>query len=262
MASDAIAMGFDVRATSANRYVGTVQQLWRYPVSSLGGERLSRLAITGGGVHGDREYVLVDVATGEVAAPETTPRWRRCVLLAARSLQSHQVLVSSANWEFKVGDAALDQAVSEFMGFPCGIRRVGSSDDPSSLNGHYAPRYEISPLHVLTTSNLASLQAAVPDSAVDVRRFRPNLVIDSIELEDTWVGDKLETGSYSGTVIEATKRCGMTMIAQPGVDEDPDVLRAVVRGRGRRFGVYADVTREGGVCVGDAVYVAASELSN
>jgi uncharacterized protein YcbX len=50
-----------------------VQQLWRYPVSSLGGERLSRLAITGGGVHGDREYVLVDVATGEVAAPETTP---------------------------------------------------------------------------------------------------------------------------------------------------------------------------------------------
>jgi len=261
MASDAIVTELNIRAPSANRYVGTVQQLWRYPVSSLGGERLSRLAITGGGVRSDREYVLVDVATGEVAAPETTLRWRRCVLLAARSLQSRQALVSSADWEFEVGDAALDHALSEFMGFPCGIRRVGDSDDSISSTGQYASRYKVSPLHILTTPNLANLQAAVPGSVIDVRRFRPNLVIDGIELEDTWVGDELEAGSYSGTVVEVTKRCGMTMLAQPGVSEDPDILRSIVRGRGRRFGVYAGVTREGEVCVGDAVYVAASKPS-
>jgi uncharacterized protein YcbX len=262
MGSDFIWTELDFPAPSATRQVGIVQQLWRYPVSSLGGERVSHLGIAQGGVGGDREFVLVDTATGEVAAPETTPRWRRCVFLAARSVQSHQVLVSSLAWELEVGDAALDQALSEFMGFHCGIRPVGRSDDHDSRPVHYARRYEVSPLHVLTTSNLANLQAAVPNSFIDVRRFRPNVVIDSVELEDRWVGDELEAGSYSGTVIEATKRCGMTMLAQPGVDEDPDVLRAVVRGHGRRFGVYAGVTRKGTISVGDTAYVTTPEPSN
>ena len=44
--------------------VGSVLQLWRFPVKSMRGERLERAEITPGGLVGDRAWALIDVATG------------------------------------------------------------------------------------------------------------------------------------------------------------------------------------------------------
>ncbi|MDR7145412.1 hypothetical protein J2X43_003621 [Rhizobium sp. BE258] len=57
-----------------------------------------------------------------------------------------------------------------------------------------------------------------------------------------------------------TKRCAINMLAIR--NEDPDLLRAIVRGRGRRFEIYGAVIREGVVSVTVVVYVASLEPSN
>jgi hypothetical protein len=57
-----------------------------------------------------------------------------------------------------------------------------------------------------------------------------------------------------------TKRCAINMLAIR--NEDPDLLRAIVRGRGRRFEIYGGVIREGVVSVTVVVYVASLEPSN
>ena len=45
---------------SGSEVVGSVAELWRFPVKSMGGERLEEADITEQGVFGDRTYALID----------------------------------------------------------------------------------------------------------------------------------------------------------------------------------------------------------
>ena len=56
--------------------IGKVLEVWRYPVSSLGGERVPHVEVSPEGVVGDRLFGLFDGASGRTASPEQEPRWR------------------------------------------------------------------------------------------------------------------------------------------------------------------------------------------
>jgi uncharacterized protein YcbX len=226
--------------------VGTIKEIWRYPISSIGGEGLDAASVNTDGIHGDRTHLLVDLDTGEVASPETTPRWRPALMLSA-CRTDNDVLVSSSTWKRKPTGPSLDAALSELMGFRCGVRPKGAPLKVSKLQ----PRYELAPLHFLTTKSLTDLASLVPSSEIDRRRFRPNVVLETESREEDWLGRRWACGAVAGTVTEMTKRCGMTMVAQPGLPEDPEILRTIVRQRARCLGVYASVARIGTVSVGD-----------
>ncbi|NEA30262.1 MOSC N-terminal beta barrel domain-containing protein [Streptomyces sp. SID13031] len=55
--------------------VGSVGELWLFPVKSMLGERVDSLEVTTGGILGDRAYGLLDVATGKVASAKHPKRW-------------------------------------------------------------------------------------------------------------------------------------------------------------------------------------------
>ena len=63
----------------------------------------------------------------------------------------------------------------------------------------------------------------------------------------------LETSNL--TAQEATKRCGMTLIAQPGFEDDPEILRSIVRHNNRRLGIYCSIDRIGTLAVGDELSI-------
>lgn len=114
------------------------------------------------------------------------------------------------------------------------------------------------PLLVMSTSALRSLAAALPESAVDVRRFRPNLVIDTGDApghpEFGWVGRRLRIGEVELRIIDACPRCVMvTREVSADLPEDRAVLRHVVRDLDQNVGVYAEVTTPGVVRAGDTV---------
>lgn len=52
-------------------FIGSVAELWRFPVKSMGGERLQEIAITKRGVLGDRTYALIDTDTGRVVSAKS-----------------------------------------------------------------------------------------------------------------------------------------------------------------------------------------------
>src|SRR5690606_15444018 len=79
---------------------GRVKGLWRYPVSSLAGEPMSAIFLGQGGADGDRLYGLVEVASGEVAAPDRNAKWHpvpriRTRLSAGGGLE---ILVPGGDW--------------------------------------------------------------------------------------------------------------------------------------------------------------------
>lgn len=121
------------------------------------------------------------------------------------------------------------------------------------------------PLLVMTTTALTSLQSALPDSAIDVRRFRPNIVIDDVDggteghPETRWVGRQLRIGAVVLDVPSACPRCVMvTREVTPDLPADRSVLRHIVRELDQNVGVYATVSVPGRITVGDEVSVAST----
>ena len=51
--------------------VGSVAQLWRFPVKSMSGEQLEQAELTERGLVGDRAYALIDANTGKVASAKS-----------------------------------------------------------------------------------------------------------------------------------------------------------------------------------------------
>jgi uncharacterized protein len=134
---------------------------------------------------------------------------------------------------------------------------------PPLLATHYTPPgtyFDAFPLLVLTRNSLRALQqratAAGIDAIFDVRRFRPNLLLESAEegfVENGWSGRRLRVGGALLTLEMACPRCIMTTHGFAELPRDPRVMRALVRHNAGNLGVYASVLEAGQVTAGDPV---------
>lgn len=238
--------------------LGRVSELWRYPASSLAGERLSEISVAEGRVLGDRMFGLIETATGEPGRPDGDRKWHKLPLIRTRmSGAGLEVAVPGGDWLAAPGDAA-DRALTTFMGFPVSLRPFSREAAAGYAGPVTAPRYAASPIHLLTSASLARLKRLHPEGAADARRFRPNIVVDMPEIEGhfpetEWIGRRLAIGDVELTISEPCRRCGFTIIAQDGFDEDPEILRQLVRNNQRNIGVYCRVDRPGSVALGAPV---------
>lgn len=239
--------------------VGRILELWRYPASSLAGERLDRLDIGQEGVDGDRLFGVVDAVTGAPAKPDGDRRWHPIPFARSRLSPSGalQVSVAGGDWLDAPGEDC-DEALSAHFGFAVALKPFIRASAPDFAGDLTAPRYTKAPIHLLTTASLARLQALHPAGAADARRFRPNVVVDMPAVdgsfpETEWIGRRIALGEVELTISEPCRRCGFTMIAQEGFGFDPEILRSLVRNNGHNIGVYCTVDRPGRIFPGDAL---------
>lgn len=116
--------------------------------------------------------------------------------------------------------------------------------------------YDAYPLLVLSTAALRSLREALPGSVVDVRRFRPSMVIDTGDEpghpELGWAGRRARVGTAEIELVGPCPRCVMvTRAIDDDVPDDRAVLRHIVRELDQNLGSYATVVAPGRVRVGD-----------
>lgn len=238
--------------------IGRVSELWRYPASSLGGERLDEIMIGAGGVAGDRMFGVIETATGEPGRPDGNRKWHKLPLIRTRLAEGGlDAAVPGGDWLAAPGEAC-DRALTEFMGFPVSLLPFSREAAPGFQGPLTSSRYKVSPVHLLTTASLARLEALHPEGAADRRRFRPNILVDMPAVEGhfpetEWIGRRLAIGDVELTISEPCRRCGFTIIAQDGFGADPEILRQLVRHNQRNIGVYCAVDLAGGVRVGDVL---------
>lgn len=229
-----------------------VVHLWRYPVKSLGGEHLDAVSLGPLGLHGDRRWGIRDLATGTVLTARREPK----LLLASACLSSS----GEAQITLPGGRAARDgEELSAWLGRPVALEPASES-----------PVYE-APLDAEHESDWVSWQG--PDWAWhddglcrvsilstatiggwDVRRFRPNVVLDG-DGEDDLVGRRVRLGTATVEVTKQITRCVMVTRPQPGLDRDIEVLRTVNKERGGKVAVGGVVVRPGTVGLGDQLQV-------
>lgn len=286
--------------------VGVVEQLWRYPVKSMLGERLAAAQVVGRGVVGDRAWAVRDELRGGirgakkigglmsfgarfVAEPE---RWGDAPPVEI-TLPDGGTVRSDAPDVDAILSKALEHEVTLWPLRPAADaehyrRGAADSDDlleelraifgrteeeplpdlsvfPPEIVEFESPPgtyYDAFPLLVLTTASLATLQALAPSSAVDVRRFRPNLLV-SLDgdpagfPENDWVGRRLRAGEAELEVVTPCPRCVMITRAVAELPQDRSLMRTVVREAAQNLGVYARVARPGRVAAGDPVVLVA-----
>jgi len=246
--------------------VGTVAEVWRYPVKSFQGERVEQLSVGPGGATGDRMLAVVDPAAGKVLSAK---RYADLLMASAR-LEGDEVIVTlPTNESYSASDPSVHAALSSWLDkdvrleapptdgvFPMEMY-TGMSDETTPLFDWPGPPgtwLDLADAHWLTTSSLAAASSLHPEGNWDVRRFRPTALIDATDdgfTEDAWAS--VELGGVGSDVIMATPRCSMPSRGQPGLDRDMAIGTTIRDGHQNNLGVYAAITRAGTVAVGDAV---------
>jgi len=241
--------------------IGTVAELWRYPVQSMGGEALDAADIAGGGVVGDRRYGVVDPDAGMVvSSAQGRKKWRDIVTLAARYLSTPtrdgaapavEILLSDGS-RLRTDQGDIDDRLGTALGAPVHLADKVAEEKSSD--------YDHSPLHLLTTASLRQFAEFHPEGRFAPARFRPNIVIDTGDktgfLEQGWLERRLAIGdSVEIAVSEHCKRCVMTTLPQGELPMDPAILHTATAYNNTRAGVYATVVQPGIIKVGDPVRV-------
>ncbi len=244
----------DGSANSTQATLGTVAELWRYPVKSLGGERLSRVACDARGLAGDRWWAVRGADT-KLGSGKTTRRFRRMpglLSISARLDETGVTWVEDAEGRrAPAGDPGAAEIVSAVVGEPVSLTEEAAT-----------PHFDASALHLLTASSLAWMDSIRPDDRVEARRFRPNVVVEVADVaahdvrpEERWLGRTLRIGEVTVRVERTTQRCVMVTMAQPALAFSPGILRELARRTGCMFGVYCDVLEVGTIKAGDEVRV-------
>jgi uncharacterized protein YcbX len=224
-----------------------VASLWRYPVKSMGGERVAALALEGDGVVGDRDWGVRDRWAGVVLTAKGCPP----LLHARASLVDGGTTVVALpdGRDGAAGTAELDAALSDWLDRPVALERCRPGTAAAYDAGFTGPPGRFVdgwPVHLVTTATLAG---------DDGRRYRPNLVVEAEGepfLEDAWVGGGLSVGDARFDVRKRCRRCVMVTRAQPGLAQDRSRLRRLGP-RDGHLGVYLRVAGTGEVREGDEV---------
>jgi uncharacterized protein YcbX len=276
-----------------------VSQLWRYPVKSMVGGRVESIELDALGIVGDRTWATRDLERGGIrGAKKIAPLMR----LVARDVDDGHVEITLPDGSsVRTTDPDVHERVSSALQQRVVLERLRPVDDlehyrrgapdtddvvaelrdvfgrdgdeplpdfsvfPPIIAEFESPPgtyYDAFPLLVMTEAALAALAGALPGSNVDVRRFRPSLVVDTGDggidastpghPEFDWTGRRATLGSATIEFASACPRCVMvTREIDASIPADRSVLRHIVRDLDQNLGVYATVVEPGVVRVGD-----------
>lgn len=276
--------------------VGTIREIWRYPVKGMAGEKLDSAHFDENGITGDRRWALRDVARAEIQSCKARPALLQCRAIyrddggvdvcfpdgsrlgsddpamhtRLSALTGHastlEALRAAEDVDFfrrhkGVDGRWLDELVETFAREPGEPLPDFLTDVPAEAADFVAAPgsfFLVTPVHLLTTATLAHLATLNPRADWDVRRFRPNIVIDTPPdpgglIEQDWLGRQLMFGNVSIDCVGTTPRCGVITRAQEGCVADTDILRTVVRDAAQNVGIYGATRASGTLRVGDVV---------
>ncbi|MGH1504918.1 MAG: MOSC domain-containing protein [Acidimicrobiales bacterium] len=230
-----------------------VAQLWRFPVKSMGGERLDTVVLTSLGIEGDRIAGIEDLASGTILTARRTPE----LLFATARYVDGEVAITLPDGTEGPDDAAL----SSWLGRDVALRSAVGTDEGGT--------YEV-PLDAENDADWVqwtgpggafhdsartrvSLLGLETVAAWGIERFRANVWLTGGG-EDALERHRVRLGAAELTVRKKIDRCVMISKAFPGgLERDLGVLKAVIAERENFAGIGALVAEGGTVAEGDEV---------
>jgi uncharacterized protein YcbX len=235
---------------------GTVLELHRWPVKSMGGEAVDALRIDVRGAGGDRAQALSGIFGGS-RRRLTVRQVPRMLAWSAAYPQAPgaelepdapplPVLTGPDGRTFAWDDPALPGALRDDLGRPVALERdlALMPDLPDSL------------LVTVEASRVALEQEL--GRPIDLRRFRPNLHLRldaPVFAEEGWAGRRLRVGEAELELLHPCERCAIPTRDPETAQKWPELLRWLAGRHETLFGINARAVRPATVRVGDAVAI-------
>jgi len=270
-----------------------VAQLWTYPVKSMVGSTVARIDLSSLGIVGDRHWAIRDLDNGGIRGAKKIGE----LMQFTASQQGGHVTITCPNGDITSSSHGdVNEKLSHALGRNVALeslpadnnlehfrRGPGTSSDPmtelrnifgreeheplpnfaafppevAEFESPPGTHHDCWPLMVMTTSAMTAMQQALPDSNIDIKRFRPSIVIDSTEPghpEFTWTGKAAQIGTATVEFLDPCPRCIMiTRRINDDIPEDRAILRHVVRDLDQNVGVYARVITPGTISLNDTL---------
>lgn len=248
--------------------IGVIKALWRYPVSSMRGETVPAADLVASGIVGDRAWAVADRKDATAGLAARGRKWAPLIGASARYLAPPTASTPAPAVEIQLPDQTIVASadsdaharLSSYLGHEVMLCRMAGAGGAAGDETVAQPAYARSPIHIVTTSSLATLRAALPDIGIDERRFRPNIVVETPEaegyVENDWIGRTIRVGKATLHIAEPCVRCAMTTLAQADLEKAVGVLQVINDRNNTHLGVYADVVDGGGIEAGDPVVFA------
>ena len=240
--------------------LGRVSAIFRYPVKSMAGELLETAKLGWHGIEGDRRLAFRRLTDQSGFPWLTASKLPELVLYKPVRLDSDannkngELLpthVRTPNGkEYELRSDELREEISS---------RYGSEVELLNLKSGIFDEASVSVISLATIYGLERESGRT----LDLRRFRPNVVIETESnepfVEDRWVGRTLMFGEGDdGASIGITmrdERCVMVNLDPDTAEKDSEVMKTVVRLNENCAGVYGTVIRAGQLRVGQVVSV-------
>jgi len=240
----------------------TVSDLYFYPIKSCGGSSLDRAEVGPRGIEHDREFMVVDAATGLFLTQRELPRMAlirprmtdgvlhlhapgmpTLAVQPVRDGEARDVIVWRDRCRAVDQGAEVGGWLSEFLGTHCRLVRMAEA-----YVRHVDPTYAVTdrdqvgfadgyPFLLISQESLDDLNSRLPEP-LPMNRFRPNIVVaggGAPYLEDRW--RRLRIGALTLHVVKACARCTITTTDQDTGVQGKEPLTALAKFRRAPRGV-------------------------
>ena len=276
----------------------SVTNIYRYPVKSMMGEALRAANIGEVGILGDRGWAVRDEKRGGIRGGKKIPQ---LMTLAAQSGPGAPIIIAPDGDSASASSEGINEWLSDKLNHPVTLwpllpaeqldhYRRGAPDTEDfeqelrtvfgrlpeeplpdltgfeellefeSPPGTY---FDAFPISIMSQQSLATMNQLKGESRFDVRRFRPNLLVDIPETdhpfpEQAWVGKTLSIGSVKLKIDMTCPRCSMTTHGFDDLPRDTEVMRKLVNHSDGNLGIYASVQSPGKISLEDHIAISQS----
>ena len=235
--------------------IGEVEALFRYPVKSMSGEPLEVADLGWHGLEGDRRLAFRRIGDRGGFPWLTAGKLPELILFAPQ--RQEPAVEGGLPTHVRTPEGEELPLFGQELAAEVG-RRHGSPVEMMHLSRGIFDEASLSVITSTTVGEVSRLAAQRPD----VRRFRPNILVASTQSvpfeEEEWVGGVLSFGESSDAaamgVTHRDERCSMVNFDPDSARPTPELLKAIVRVRDNKAGVYGTVTRRGRLAVGQPVF--------
>ena len=262
---------------------GIVAEIWRYPVKSMGGERLTAAEIGERGLVGDRTFAVLDRAPGTVASAKLPRLWARLLACQATWHIGEVTITLPDGQKVYSADPRCDAQLSAWLEREVTLARtpppLAEREALREIDGQVIERreplaraaagtfFDYAPLHIISQDTVSQIAQASGTASAN-GRFRPNIVVRNPEHaleEEAWLGASVRIGAALVRCIDPAPRCVVTTLAQAGIPAAPEVLRALAPRKAASVtaapgvmlaavaGIYATTQSGGVVSEGDPI---------
>lgn len=276
----------------------SILNIYRYPVKSMMGETLSEADIGEAGIPGDRGWAVRDEKRGGIRGGKKIPQ---LMTLTAQSGPTAPLITSPDGDSASASTEGINEWLSDKLNHPVTLwpllpadqldhYRRGAPDTEDfeqelrtvfgrlpeeplpdltgfeellefeSPPGTY---FDAFPISIMSQQSLTSMNQLEGESRFDVRRFRPNLLVDIPDTdhpfpEQAWVGKTLSIGSVKLKIDMTCPRCSMTTHGFDDLPRDTEVMRKLVNHSDGNLGIYASVQTPGKISLEDHIAISQS----